>query len=430
MDITEFEHIQTGAKIIFLENEDKHYSYAITYLTPANDDRGIGHLVEHLVLRSSEKYGKDIYYKLLDDESYSYVGATTYCDKTVYSASTSEQEKLYSIIKFYNEATLFANFSDTASLRDIFKEECYAEMNGALIAGRAYNEMLIKEKDKNYILDTIIYKKIMNGTVYSNIPGGKSNKLTTVTLQDCIDYYQKYYSPTNCYVVIYGKVNKEECLDILGEYFKHFNKVSIPQFNKKEIIQTWRNTHVHYNISTVKESIFSINWIIPLGNRPDSILHFYIIKELFKNNKNMYSNCFSYLDSDSLKKLFFIFDHSTYYPTFEVRLIIDYIVLQDIETFKKDVMKMIQTLFQKITNSEIQVAIKSFLKKYNCQFKSVHYSKGLLYTLDLLSSWINYEQTHENFDAFIQLNEVSIDEIRNLIDKYLLNNKNLTIVLN
>ena len=194
--IIEYEHSETGLSITFLKNKDPHLSCSISYRTPCEDNSGKSHMLEHILLRSSQKYGHDAYYKFMSDDSYTFVNASTLWDKTMYMASSKKYDKLLNIFDFYLDITLSPFFQQINCKSNIFNEECWdvKENDERLnISGRAYNEMVEKSQSVQYFIEKNTYKNIFEGSIYENSPGGEPHEMLSVSLESCIKYYKKHY---------------------------------------------------------------------------------------------------------------------------------------------------------------------------------------------------------------------------------------------
>ena len=52
-----FYHEKSGAKLLQIENEDENKTFSISFRTPVDDDKGMPHVLEHVILNGgSEKY--------------------------------------------------------------------------------------------------------------------------------------------------------------------------------------------------------------------------------------------------------------------------------------------------------------------------------------------------------------------------------------
>ena len=51
-----FQHVKSGARLLYLENDDDNKVFSISFRTPPKDSTGVFHILEHSVLCGSEKY--------------------------------------------------------------------------------------------------------------------------------------------------------------------------------------------------------------------------------------------------------------------------------------------------------------------------------------------------------------------------------------
>ena len=55
-EVTVYEHVRTGAELVVIANSDTNRVFDLSFFTPAEDDTGLPHILEHAVLKGSEKY--------------------------------------------------------------------------------------------------------------------------------------------------------------------------------------------------------------------------------------------------------------------------------------------------------------------------------------------------------------------------------------
>ena len=51
-----FEHDKTGARLIYISNDDDNKVFHIGFRTPSDNSTGVAHIMEHSVLCGSRKY--------------------------------------------------------------------------------------------------------------------------------------------------------------------------------------------------------------------------------------------------------------------------------------------------------------------------------------------------------------------------------------
>lgn len=50
------EHLKSGARLLFVQNQDDNKVFSVSFRTPPEDSTGVFHILEHSVLCGSEKY--------------------------------------------------------------------------------------------------------------------------------------------------------------------------------------------------------------------------------------------------------------------------------------------------------------------------------------------------------------------------------------
>ena len=83
-------HDLSGARLLYLQNNDPNKSFSITFKTPAADDTGVFHILEHSVLCGSEKFPvKEPFVNLLKSSMQTFLNAMTFPDKTMYPVAST-----------------------------------------------------------------------------------------------------------------------------------------------------------------------------------------------------------------------------------------------------------------------------------------------------------------------------------------------------
>ena len=100
-----FEHIKSGAKLMYIENDDDNRVFFISFRTPPVDDCGTPHIIEHSVLCGSKKYPvKDPFNELAKGSLNTYLNALTYSDKTVYPIASRNEKDFQNLMDVYLDA--------------------------------------------------------------------------------------------------------------------------------------------------------------------------------------------------------------------------------------------------------------------------------------------------------------------------------------
>ena len=100
-----YTHDKTGARVIVMPADDDNRAISIAFSTPAENDKGIPHIIEHSVLCGSEKYPlKDPFLQLMKGSMYSFLNAMTYSDFTVYPVASTNAKDFRNLMDVYLDA--------------------------------------------------------------------------------------------------------------------------------------------------------------------------------------------------------------------------------------------------------------------------------------------------------------------------------------
>ena len=76
-------HRKSGARLLYLANDDANKAFSIAFKTPPADDTGVFHILEHSVLCGSDKFPvKEPFVDLLKSSMQTFLNAMTFPDKT------------------------------------------------------------------------------------------------------------------------------------------------------------------------------------------------------------------------------------------------------------------------------------------------------------------------------------------------------------
>jgi presequence protease len=248
-------HKKSGARLIYLNTDDKENLFSVAFKTPPTDDTGLPHILEHTVLAGSKRYPlKDPFVELLKTSVATFLNAMTYPDKTVYPCASMNEQDFYNIMRVYCDAVFFPLIT-----KEHFQQEGYhyefSELDDPksdlTIKGVVYNEMKGVYSDLNGIIGKEEAKSIFPDNAYGKDSGGDPDFISTLTYEDFKNFHKLYYHPSNAYIFVYGNFPIGNTLKILDEeYLSKFEKITVNTEIKKQA-----------NFSAPNEKI--INYPIP-----------------------------------------------------------------------------------------------------------------------------------------------------------------------
>ena len=137
-------HKKSGARVLFLSNEDENKVFSIGFRTPPKDATGVPHIIEHTVLCGSREFpAKDPFVELVKGSLNTYLNATTYPDKTLYPVASCNDKDFQNLMHVYMDAVFYPNIYEH---EEIFKQEgWHYELNApdepVIYNGVVFNEM-------------------------------------------------------------------------------------------------------------------------------------------------------------------------------------------------------------------------------------------------------------------------------------------------
>jgi Zn-dependent M16 (insulinase) family peptidase len=232
----EMTHEKSGARLFYIKSDDDNKVFTIGFRTPSQDDTGVAHITEHSVLCGSRKYRlKEPFVELVKGSLNTFLNAMTYPDKTVYPVASRNDKDFKNLVDVYMDAVFYPLIAENPfTLR---QEGWHYEVNpdGALVYnGVVYNEMKGVYSSPDAIEEHEVAKALFPDTPYRFESGGLPEAIPGLTQKMFTDFHDKYYSPQNSFIYLYGNMDIDEYLDYLDKaYLSHFDRtpgfdVSIP----------------------------------------------------------------------------------------------------------------------------------------------------------------------------------------------------------
>lgn len=235
-----YRHDASGARLLLLENDDPNKSFSISFKTPATDDTGVFHILEHSVLCGSRKFPvKEPFVTLLKSSMQTFLNAMTFPDKTVYPVASTNEQDLMNLMDVYMDAVLNPNIY---SNERIFEQEgWHLEVEDALDSdsqegeglcgdgscrfgelsynGVVYNEMKGALSDPDQVLYDVLSEALFPDTTYRFESGGTPEGIPTLAYERFLEVHARHYSPENSYIVLYGDLDAEKFMRHLDSEF-------------------------------------------------------------------------------------------------------------------------------------------------------------------------------------------------------------------
>ena len=218
-----YTHDKTGAKVVVMPADDDNRSVSIAFSTPADNDKGIPHIIEHSVLCGSDKYPlKDPFVQLMKGSMYSFLNAITYSDFTIYPVASTNEKDFRNLMDVYLDAVFNPLLPRKKEVflqegRHFALDEEETRVEG--FNGVVFNEMKGVESSPEARLDQAIAVSLFKGTPYAFQSGGLPTAICDLSFEEVTDFYRRHYTPSGCFIFLFGKIEEEETLTYLSENY-------------------------------------------------------------------------------------------------------------------------------------------------------------------------------------------------------------------
>ena len=220
------EHTYSGARLLYLGNNDDNKVFSISFRTPPYDDTGVAHILEHSVLCGSRKYRlKEPFVELVKGSMNTFLNAMTYPDKTMYPVASRNAKDFQNLMDVYLDAVFYPLiYENPYTLRQEGWHYNIEEPTDALsYNGVVYNEMKGVFSSADALLDYEAMKALFPDTPYSFESGGHPDAIPELTQEAFEHFHTTYYSPENSFIYL----DIETTLQYLNdEYLSGFKRTS------------------------------------------------------------------------------------------------------------------------------------------------------------------------------------------------------------
>lgn len=271
-----FRHLQTGAELLALENDDENKVFGITFRTPPPDSTGVAHIMEHAVLCGSRKYRvKEPFVELVKGSLNTFLNAFTYPDKTCYPVASQNLKDFYNLIDVYLDAV----FHPLIPPQTLQQEGWHLEVeNGALLyKGVVFNEMKGSYSSPERLLGEYTQQSLFPGHVYGVDSGGHPRHIPELTYEQFKAFHETYYHPSNARLFFYGDDPTPARLRLVNEYLQEFTRR--PVASEIPPMPRWqtprRVVHAYdpgQEADPKRKGMVTVNWLLAESKDPETTL--------------------------------------------------------------------------------------------------------------------------------------------------------------
>ena len=426
-------HKKSGARIAILSNNDDNKVFYIGFRTPPEDETGVPHIIEHTTLCGSKKFPvKDPFIELAKGSLNTFLNAMTYPDKTVYPVASCNDQDFKNLMDVYLDAVFNPNIT---KYEEIFKKEgWHYELTGKddelKINGVVYNEMKGAYSSPDEVLSSQIYRSLFPDNTYSKDSGGNPEYIPKLTYEAYLDFYHKYYHPSNSYIYLYGDMDVVERLEWLDkEYLSLYDYKKVnSEINKQPAFDEIKNVEAQYSITMddTQENKTYLSYNRVVGDTLDDMLYqaFDVLDYALVSSPGAPVKQ-ALIDAGIGDDVYGSYDAGILQPVFSF-------VAKNANASQADEFESIieNTLKEVVKTGINKEALLAGINSSEFKFREADFGqfpKGLLFGLNCLDSWLFDDMKPfihlECLGTFAKLRKaVDTDYFEKLIQEYLLDN--------
>ena len=426
-------HKKTGARVMLIENSDENKVFNIAFRTPPKNSTGVAHILEHSVLCGSREFPlKDPFVELVKGSLNTFLNAMTYPDKTCYPVASCNDRDFQNLMHVYLDAVFYPNIYKK---EEIFRQEGWnyhlEQKEGPLkYNGVVYNEMKGAFSSPDDVLEREIMNSLFPDTTYGCESGGDPVNIPDLSYEEFLDFHRQYYHPSNSFIYLYGNMDMEEKLEFIdSHYLSAFDSLAIDsQIRDQEAFAQVKDIQKSYPVSEDEgeedNTYLSYNMVVGEAADINLSLAFEVLDYALLSAPGAPLKQ-ALLDAKIGKDIYGSFEDGIKQTYFSI------VAKGANLSQKEEFVKVIRDTLTKIMEEGIdKKAVTAGINYYEFRFREADFSsypKGLMYGLDILSSWL-YDDTKpfcevqllEGFEFLKKALEEGYFE--DLIRKYLLDN--------
>jgi len=433
-----FKHTISGAKLIYLQNQDENKVFSISFRTPVHDNTGVNHIIEHSVLCGSKEYPvKDPFLLMTKQSLNTFINAFTGPDFTMYPVASRNEKDFNNLMSVYLDAVFYPNISKDPRIlkQEGWHYEINSETGELSYNGIVYNEMKGSYSSPQGILTKNINQSLFKDNSYSFEAGGNPENIPELTYEKFIDTYNKYYVPSNSSIYLYGKLNIEDTLKFINDkYLSKLSKGIVDsriklQKKYKKAIETTGFYPVAKDANTKNITYLSSNYVIDKVSGIEEILGFQILEGILLNSETSPLRK-TLLQNGIGTNIYAKFNGSLQQPIFSI--IADNSNEQEKYKFKSVIENCLKQIAKDGFDKELIDSVLNTIE-FSLHAQNSDANRGMNYMFAALSAW-NYDMNPIEYleitPALTKIRtKIPNGYLEKLIEKKLLNNKHNSLVV-
>jgi len=271
-------HVQTGAELLSLENDDENKVFGVTFATPPADSTGIAHILEHSVLGGSQKYPlKEPFVELVKGSLNTFLNAFTSPDRTSYPVASTNLQDFYNLVDVYLDAVFHPLITPHHLDQEGWHYELERPEDPLVYRGVVFNEMKGVYSSPDALLYRASQRALFPDNAYGVDSGGDPQVIPQLTYEQFKQFHTTYYHPANARIWFYGDDDPGERLRLLDHVLRDFPPATVTStVALQPPFPAPRQVTEHYGVDADadlrKKAMVQVNWALPELTAPADLM--------------------------------------------------------------------------------------------------------------------------------------------------------------
>lgn len=280
-----YRHVQTGAELLSLTNDDENKVFGITFRTPPQDSTGVAHIMEHSVLCGSRKFPlKDPFVQMVKGSLNTFLNALTFPDKTCYPVASTNLQDFYNLIDVYLDAVFYPLLTPQKLQQEGWRYDLENAEAPLAFKGIVFNEMKGAYSSADRLLGEYSQQLLFPGHVYGVDSGGDPADIPDLTWEQFKNFHEEFYHPSNARIFFYGDDDPETRLRLVQNYLKDFRRKKVasvvPVYERREQVQKFFRKYDAGEEAEQAKTMVTVNWLLEEVKDPVTTLELSLLTHI------------------------------------------------------------------------------------------------------------------------------------------------------
>lgn len=261
----------SGAEVLWLPTDEPNRTFAVGFPTLPNDDTGVAHILEHMVLAGSARFPvKDPFFDMIKGSVAGFINAFTYPDRTVYPFATENPADFANLLEVYLDAVFAPKLSELTFAQEAWHVIASGDPTEWKIGGVVYNEMKGAMADPNRALSHAETAALFPDTAYRYESGGDPLSMPDLSHDALVSFYRSHYAPSRARFVLHGNVDLDATLARIASYLTGAESPGrLPLPAVQPPLEAPTTVTAQYASDGDDKSLASVAWALPTPSGPD-----------------------------------------------------------------------------------------------------------------------------------------------------------------